>query len=607
MFPIFHILQTTTPSGPRCPLSPGRAHTGPPAAGGALCALRGGGAAPAALYGAAAAPSALRGDRAAGSPLRGDGAAPRAPPARPRPPVAALVPVVPSVLAVPAAPGRRAPAVRGRPPVSMPPRAAGGAGGMWRLLLGRGRCAPTPARPACAPGLGGGRGHSPERAAACQDGPERGGRRQPLPGLVPRYSVREAVTWGAVGALLLQLLRQIAWLRSLPDARTERRLPRLSSLPTQPTVVTEASTGCPSEQLGSQFLQKASPEAVPENSSSGIPSGEGESQPWAEAGEFQIPVSSRVGPVLHSAKGDPAQRGHLEEAAFQLQQIFRIDISIALNILGIESMRAGHCRVAFTCFKLAADRGYSKAQFNVGLCYEHGRGTEKDLEKAGFYYCQAASSCHPMAQYRYARYLLQHGPGSHWDGHHKAVALLEQAAVAGVTEAQAYLGVFYMRGLQPQEKKGLKYLLLAANSGVVLDPQESSCLHFLQVTQASLFRKAVPQCGHSTLLNPHQHLEEQKGGSHVSQPGFCIPQFCFFPALRHCPLVFSCIVMAGAFFLKNLFILTSVPTAFVQGKIMNSYCLFCWLIVLVVVPFSVSSLSHFFRRLHSAGLVCLSV
>lgn len=48
---------------------------------------------------------------------------------------------------------------------------------------------------------------------------------------------------------------------------------------------------------------------------------------------------------------------------------------------GTESMRAGHCRVAFTCFKLAADRGYSKAQFNVGLCYEHGRGTEKDLEK----------------------------------------------------------------------------------------------------------------------------------------------------------------------------------------------------------------------------------
>uniref|UniRef100_A0A803V9X0 DAP3 binding cell death enhancer 1 n=1 Tax=Ficedula albicollis TaxID=59894 RepID=A0A803V9X0_FICAL len=271
---------------------------------------------------------------------------------------------------------------------------------------------------------------------------------------------------GAVGALLLQLLRQIAWLRSLPDSRTERRLPWRSSLPPRPAVVAEASSSCPGEQLGSQILQKASAEAVAENSSSGIPSGRGDSQPWAGAGDFHIPVSSRVGPVLHSAKGDPAQRGHLEEAAFQLQQIFRIDISIALNILGIESMRAGHCRAAFTCFKLAADRGYSKAQFNVGLCYEHGRGTEKDLEKAGFYYCQAASSRHPMAQYRYARLLLQHGPGSPWDRQHEAVALLEQAAGAGITEAQAYLGVFYMRGLQPQEKRGLKYLLQAANSGM---------------------------------------------------------------------------------------------------------------------------------------------
>ncbi|NWR54774.1 DELE protein, partial [Bucorvus abyssinicus] len=154
-----------------------------------------------------------------------------------------------------------------------------------------------------------------------------------------------------------------------------------------------------------------------------------------------------------------------EEAAFQLQQIFRIDISIALNILGIESMRAGRYGMAYTCFKLAADRGYSKAQFNVGLCYEHGRGTEKDLEKAALYYCRAASSGHPMAQYRYARYLLRHRPGDGWDGHQKAVTLLEQAAMSRIIEAQAYLGVFYMRGLQPKEQRGLKYLLLAAKNG----------------------------------------------------------------------------------------------------------------------------------------------
>ncbi|XP_050761342.1 death ligand signal enhancer [Gymnogyps californianus] len=344
---------------------------------------------------------------------------------------------------------------------------------MWRLLLGRGlgRCWPPPARPACAAEPPDGRGPSRcFRAPRCQDGRprdgrERGGRQQPLPGLVPRYSVLEAVTWGALGALLLQLVRQISWLRSLPDTRREHRSLWLSSLSSQQTVVTEASTSCPSEQLGSHFLQRASPEVVPENLSSDIPSGQGESQPWAEVGEFQIPERSSLGPVLRSAKDDPAQRGHLEEATFQLQQLFRIDISIALNILGIESMRAGHYRIAYTCFKLAADRGYSKAQFNVGLCYEHGRGTEKDLEKAAFYYYHAASSCHPMAQYRYARYLLCHRPENEWDGHQKAVTFLEQAATAGITEAQAYLGVFYMRALQPKEKRGLKYLLLAAKNG----------------------------------------------------------------------------------------------------------------------------------------------
>lgn len=54
------------------------------------------------------------------------------------------------------------------------------------------------------------------------------------------------------------------------------------------TGVTEASTSSPGEQLGPQFLQKASPEAAAENSSSGIPSGQAERQPWAEAGMCHV-------------------------------------------------------------------------------------------------------------------------------------------------------------------------------------------------------------------------------------------------------------------------------------------------------------------------------
>ncbi|XP_068816211.1 death ligand signal enhancer [Struthio camelus] len=340
---------------------------------------------------------------------------------------------------------------------------------MWRLVLGRGGAraggggsavaalgAPqgAAARAAAARRLGAGRGGVQRGCTSLlllsvfsppgwQKGRQRDGWKQEqtarsLPRLVPRYSVLDAVTWGALAALLLQLARQISWLRSLPETWRERRSPWLlrSPLPSQQSVATEASTSCPRRQLQSHFLQEAGPDVVPENSSSRIPSEQGESQPCADVGEFQIPEGSSLGPAPHSAQGDVARQGHLEEAAFQLQQIFRIDISIAFNILGIESMRAGRYRTAYTCFKLAADRGYSKAQFNVGLCYEHGRGTEKDLEKAAFYYYHAASSCHPMAQYRYARCLLCHRPESEWDSLQKAVTFLEQAAMAGITEGK---------------------------------------------------------------------------------------------------------------------------------------------------------------------------
>uniref|UniRef100_A0A8C3PUK7 DAP3 binding cell death enhancer 1 n=1 Tax=Chrysolophus pictus TaxID=9089 RepID=A0A8C3PUK7_CHRPC len=257
---------------------------------------------------------------------------------------------------------------------------------------------------------------------------------------------------GALAALLLQLVRQISWLRSLPDARREPRPPWLPSLPARQAVVPDASASLPCAQLGPCFLQKA--EVAPENSSSGIPSGLGERQLWAEEGEFPVPQCSSLRPVPQSTKENPAQREHLEEAAFQLQQIFRVDISIAFNILGIESMRAGHYQIGYTCFKLAADRGYTKAQFNVGLCYEHGRGTEKDLEKAALYYYRAASSCHPMAQYRYARCLLCHSPENEWHRLQKAVTFLEQAAEAGLTEdaqSRYHVGVCYEKGLGVQQ------------------------------------------------------------------------------------------------------------------------------------------------------------
>ncbi|XP_039339051.1 death ligand signal enhancer isoform X2 [Mauremys reevesii] len=350
-----------------------------------------------------------------------------------------------------------------------------------------------------------------------RDGWEQGNAQRPFLNLQPHYTVLDAFTWGALAVLVLQLARQIPWLSPVPGAGREDGHPRVggflsSLLPHQHSVPAAGSSSCHSNQKVPCFLLEGIPDAAPENPSSGIPSGQGKHQLCPETEEHSFPesCSTSLGPAhcsvqglsFSTLQGKPAQQERLEEAATQLQQVFRVSVSIALNILGIEKVSDGHYRAAYSCFRLAADRGYSKAQFNVGLCYEHGRGTEKDLAKAALYYHRAASNGHLMAQYRYARFLLRHGLKAERADMQKAVTLLEQAAAAGLVEkklankdtspfqlpsrdprqqsaqrqpegkgqvslpeAQAYLGVLYMKGLQSAKQRALKYLWLAAKNG----------------------------------------------------------------------------------------------------------------------------------------------
>nr|XP_048715632.1 death ligand signal enhancer [Caretta caretta] len=260
-----------------------------------------------------------------------------------------------------------------------------------------------------------------------RDGWEQGNGQRPFLNLQPHYTILDAFTWGALAVLALQLARQIPWPSPVPGAGREDGHCRVggllsSLLPHQHSVPAAGSSSCCSTQKVPCFLLGGIPDTAPENPSPGIPSRQGEPQLCPETGERPFPEScnTSLGPAHCSAQGlsfstlqgKPAQQERLEEAATQLQQVFRVSVSIALNILGIESVNNGHDRAAYSCFKLAADRGYSKAQFNVGLCYEHGRGTEKDLAKA-----------------------------------------------------QAYLGVLYMKGLQSAKQRALKYLWLAVKNG----------------------------------------------------------------------------------------------------------------------------------------------
>src|SRR5688572_27581080 len=54
---------------------------------------------------------------------------------------------------------------------------------------------------------------------------------------------------------------------------------------------------------------------------------------------------------------------------------------------------------AFYWYQKAAENGNIKAQYNLALSYENGEGTEKNLEKAFYWYQKAAESGHINAKF----------------------------------------------------------------------------------------------------------------------------------------------------------------------------------------------------------------
>jgi TPR repeat protein len=49
-------------------------------------------------------------------------------------------------------------------------------------------------------------------------------------------------------------------------------------------------------------------------------------------------------------------------------------------------------------YKLAADQGLARAQYNLGYMYEHGDGVPNDAVEAYRLYCLAAEQTHAAAQ-----------------------------------------------------------------------------------------------------------------------------------------------------------------------------------------------------------------
>lgn len=302
----------------------------------------------------------------------------------------------------------------------------------------------------------------------------------------------DAISWGTLGVLALQLARQIHFQASLPAGprRVEHcswhsPLDRLLSSPwwhlqsslrshilPSPDGPTPRHPDLREHRLSQEdpCLPRESPSSHSSLAATDLqdPSGEdpGDIGFLHTSSNFQgVARPAQPQPTGEKQEQDKSKTLSLEEAVTSIQQLFQLSVSIAFNFLGTESMKNRDYTAAFSYFQKAADRGYSKAQYNVGLCHEYSRGTPRDLAKAVLFYRLAANQGHRLAQYRYARCLLQE-PASSWDPEQqRAVSLLQQAADSGLREAQAFLGVLFTKEPHVDEQSAVKYLWLAASNG----------------------------------------------------------------------------------------------------------------------------------------------
>ena len=120
------------------------------------------------------------------------------------------------------------------------------------------------------------------------------------------------------------------------------------------------------------------------------------------------------------------------------------DVLSAYSSLGIIKEKAGQPDVAFQCYTIAALGGDSTAQYNLGLCYYLGKGTEKNDREAFSWFLKSAEQKCTDAMY-IASSMLKSGIGTETD-EKKAVELLEKAVSLGDANSCFTLATMYVNG-----------------------------------------------------------------------------------------------------------------------------------------------------------------
>ena len=109
-------------------------------------------------------------------------------------------------------------------------------------------------------------------------------------------------------------------------------------------------------------------------------------------------------------------------------------------------------------FRKAAELGDAKAQYNLGIAYNEGKGVPQDFGQAAVWFRKAAEQGIPQAQNNLG-FLYQQGQGVAQDSS-QAAEWFRKAAEQGYAQAQRNLGRVYRDGQGVKQDRGLALLWL---------------------------------------------------------------------------------------------------------------------------------------------------
>ncbi|RDD39265.1 Death ligand signal enhancer [Trichoplax sp. H2] len=161
--------------------------------------------------------------------------------------------------------------------------------------------------------------------------------------------------------------------------------------------------------------------------------------------------------------GDKKLTDSLEAAMRKFSSSMKNSSAASQNALAILLQRSGQHKKAVEFFRESSSQGYSKAQYNMGLCYHHGYGVGRNIEMAVDFYERAALQGHPLAQYNYGIHLMENGNSQ--QSMTQGIKLLKDSAGQGIASAQYYLGQYYLkrRNYKGNDELAVKYFKMAAD------------------------------------------------------------------------------------------------------------------------------------------------